>query len=235
MATQKQLDHDRMRISLARRIEDALGKPESITCYFENQPEDDEQAGDSESDYGLEFNGGDSDQQPYAYIAEEVYNLSEDTDEETGYAIVVAAVQGVGKRFAEALSKMVGYSDKLDGDRQVSAEERIAATIFGYVKHLAGKYGLDMTDEMPLGEEDCNELGRRILRDVLQEFRPDLFDGGGRTPDAVRELHETLSSTVDALDDASGVVDAGEGEEYAYQRDLEDARRVLEKYKPRSA
>jgi len=67
-----------------------------------------------------------------------------------------------------------GYNDRLDPDQQVTAEEEIAAVIDRYQEHFKAKHGLD---EMPFGEEDCAELGRRILLVVLQEFRPDLIAG----------------------------------------------------------
>ncbi|MDR6218219.1 hypothetical protein [Deinococcus soli (ex Cha et al. 2016)] len=46
----------------------------------------------------------------------------------------------------------------------------------------------------------------------------------------IRELSivgVTFQHTIDALDDASGVVDAGENEQYAYQQPLEAARAEL--------
>jgi len=58
------------------------------------------------------------------------------------------------------------YSDKLDADEQITMEEMISARIFEEVHGL--------TD--PMGEEDCNDLGREILYNVLLKFRPDLFD-----------------------------------------------------------
>ena len=58
------------------------------------------------------------------------------------------------------------YSDKLDADDQITMEEMISARIFEEVHGL--------TD--PMGEEDCNALGREILYNVLLKFRPDLFE-----------------------------------------------------------
>jgi hypothetical protein len=52
------------------------------------------------------------------------------------------------------------YTDHLDGDRQVTYEELITAMIFG--------------TEEELSEDVASDLGRRILRLVLSEFRPDL-------------------------------------------------------------
>ncbi len=54
------------------------------------------------------------------------------------------------------------YSDKLDPDDQITAEESIASIIFDYTSGL-------------IEEEDCAELGRKILREVLREFRPELI------------------------------------------------------------
>lgn len=58
------------------------------------------------------------------------------------------------------------YSDALGTDVQVSAEEHIAAAIF---VRLRGE------DDNAISEQSCADLGRSILRDVLLEFRPDLF------------------------------------------------------------
>ena len=63
-----------------------------------------------------------------------------------------------------------GYNDKLDADEQVSAEECIAATIFDHLE----TEGCDGCGT--LSEEDCAKLGRDILKKMLQQFRPDLFD-----------------------------------------------------------
>lgn len=67
--------------------------------------------------------------------------------------------------------------------------------------------------------------------EILGAAREFIEGMGGDVPDAQRELYEALEGAVRGLDDASGVVDAGEGEEYAYQRELEHARQVLEKYR----
>lgn len=52
------------------------------------------------------------------------------------------------------------YSDKLDPHQQVSMEERLAAYVF---------------DNCEADEETAAEAGRKILKMVLAEFRPDLF------------------------------------------------------------
>lgn len=58
------------------------------------------------------------------------------------------------------------YLNKLSPSAQVDAEEQIAATIFDYCCSQGA-------DGIP-SEEDCAELGRRLLLQVLAEFRPDL-------------------------------------------------------------
>lgn len=58
------------------------------------------------------------------------------------------------------------YSDQLDSDVQITAEEQIAAAIFD---RLHGE------DDNSISEASCADLGRSILRGVLLEFRPDLF------------------------------------------------------------
>ena len=61
-----------------------------------------------------------------------------------------------------------GYSDKLEADFQISTEEAIASTIFEYTEECL----------RTLDEEDCQRLGRSLLKLVLGRFRPDLFDTG---------------------------------------------------------
>ena len=61
---------------------------------------------------------------------------------------------------------MIGYNDKLDPDKQVTAEERIAARIFdSFRENYPG-----------ISEDDAQRMGRDILLMVLKEFRPDLVD-----------------------------------------------------------
>lgn len=57
----------------------------------------------------------------------------------------------------------IGYSDDLDPDEQVDAEEEVTAIIF----EGQGFEG---------SEEEAAELGRKVLYSVLSRFRPDLFD-----------------------------------------------------------
>lgn len=56
---------------------------------------------------------------------------------------------------------MPGYNDKLDPDLQISAEEKIAVYLY---------------DESMADEETAAEAGRYILRMILEQFRPDLFE-----------------------------------------------------------
>jgi hypothetical protein len=55
------------------------------------------------------------------------------------------------------------YNETLDADEQITAEEEIAAYLFDA--------------ELDIGEEDCAEAGRQILKMVLKRFRPDFFEG----------------------------------------------------------
>jgi hypothetical protein len=67
------------------------------------------------------------------------------------------------------------YNDSLSGDVQISMEEHIAYRIFNEVRSAN-----------EVTEENCAELGRAILYDLLLKFRPDLF-------------HTTVSECVEAL------------------------------------
>ena len=58
------------------------------------------------------------------------------------------------------------YNDKLDPDRQISTEEAIA----GYL------YDFDYEDGNYPNESDCQTLSQDILKLVLAEFRPGLFE-----------------------------------------------------------
>ena len=63
------------------------------------------------------------------------------------------------------------YNENLDADVQITAEEKIAAMIREMVNNsedCTGKPDYTLTDE------DCADLGRYILKQVLEEFRPDL-------------------------------------------------------------
>jgi hypothetical protein len=55
----------------------------------------------------------------------------------------------------------LSYTDALDADEQVTAEELIAARIFD-------------TTNGALSEEMCQQLGRDLLLDILAQFRSDL-------------------------------------------------------------
>jgi hypothetical protein len=65
---------------------------------------------------------------------------------------------------------MRGYNDKLEADRQISAEEKIACLIRAKLEESEG------SPSMPLTDEDCADLGHEILKATLREFRPDLFE-----------------------------------------------------------
>ena len=67
------------------------------------------------------------------------------------------------------------YNDKLDADQQISTEEKIAALISEFQEMQVENDDGNGCDDHTLTEEDCADLGRRILNLVLQEFRPDLF------------------------------------------------------------
>lgn len=58
----------------------------------------------------------------------------------------------------------MAYNDKLDADRQISMEEKIASHIIGM-----GEWSL-------IHEEEAADLSREILQMVLEEFRPDLCE-----------------------------------------------------------
>jgi len=60
------------------------------------------------------------------------------------------------------------YNTTLDADVQITAEERIAALLQERGESLLADDGID--------EEVCAQLGRDILRQVLEQFRPDLFE-----------------------------------------------------------
>ena len=58
------------------------------------------------------------------------------------------------------------YTDKLDADEQITVEESIASLI---------KEAVEAT-ENSLTDEDCGDLGRLILKQMLEKFRPDLIE-----------------------------------------------------------
>jgi hypothetical protein len=64
------------------------------------------------------------------------------------------------------------YSNRLDADDQVTAEEEIAATIFDKMR----------ASDLLIHEDTAAELGRTILNLVLERFRPDLFEGAASPP-----------------------------------------------------
>lgn len=67
------------------------------------------------------------------------------------------------------------FNDKLDADEQVSAEEAIARTIRDYIE--SGSVTMDADGNLDaLDDENCADLGRIILLQVLGQFRPDLVE-----------------------------------------------------------
>jgi hypothetical protein len=63
------------------------------------------------------------------------------------------------------------YNDDLHPDEQLDVEERISALIFDTCGGAMEEDGSGVP-----AEETCNQLGRDILKLVLQRFRPDLFE-----------------------------------------------------------
>lgn len=55
------------------------------------------------------------------------------------------------------------YHRKLNYEKQIRAEERIASMIYD-------------NEEIDTWEETANALSRDILYEILREFRPDLFE-----------------------------------------------------------
>lgn len=60
------------------------------------------------------------------------------------------------------------YNDRLSPDKQVTMEERIAALLFD-------------DEDFEVSERAAQEMSRGVLRLVLAEFRPDLFEGAKPT------------------------------------------------------
>lgn len=61
------------------------------------------------------------------------------------------------------------YGDALDGSLQIDTEESIATMI-------QSRIALELEEFMGVSAECCQELGRDILKEVLKQFRPDLFE-----------------------------------------------------------
>lgn len=68
---------------------------------------------------------------------------------------------------------MNAYNGRLDSDIQISSEEQIASIIQEAVEAAEDSKG---RHDYVLTNEDCADLGREILKRVLLQFRPDLFD-----------------------------------------------------------
>lgn len=66
----------------------------------------------------------------------------------------------------------MSYKNKLDPDIQILTEELIAAIIYDYVS--AEEYSESTAPTWP-SENECMDMGRRILALVLKDFRPDLI------------------------------------------------------------
>ena len=67
-----------------------------------------------------------------------------------------------------------GYNDKLDPDDQISMEELIASIIRNQQEMETQNSKDNGGTDFSLTDEDCQDLGRRILLNVLHKFRPDL-------------------------------------------------------------
>lgn len=79
-----------------------------------------------------------------------------------------------------------------------------------------------------VADADTVERARQRLTAFREAIVPSANYGLTIYQDNTRkDLIEALESVVSALDDASSVVDAGEDEDNAYERELEFGRRVL--------
>lgn len=68
----------------------------------------------------------------------------------------------------------MSYNDKLSSDDQITVEELIAALIYDYDSKQF-ENSSESTAPMWPSEEECMDMGKRILALVLGEFRPDLI------------------------------------------------------------
>lgn len=68
----------------------------------------------------------------------------------------------------------MAYNETFDADQQITLEERIAAAIAKAGEETNPE--LDTGWPVPLGEEDCADLGRELLEMIVTELRPDLLD-----------------------------------------------------------
>jgi hypothetical protein len=64
------------------------------------------------------------------------------------------------------------YNERLDADKQISWEEKIAGLIRAAIEESEDSDG---KPDFTLTDEDCQDLGKQILKEVLVEFRPDLL------------------------------------------------------------
>lgn len=65
------------------------------------------------------------------------------------------------------------YNSKIDAEKQISTEENIASMIREHIETSENSRG---ESDFTISDEDCQQLGRIILKSVLESFRPDLFD-----------------------------------------------------------
>lgn len=85
------------------------------------------------------------------------------------------------------------YNDELDADEQITAEEGIASLIFDTT---------NSGDEY-VSEEMAADLGRKILFDVLQVFRPDLI-AEEQSPDLSKEWWVVHEAVLEAMGKEAG-------------------------------
>jgi|HubBroStandDraft_3_1064219.scaffolds.fasta_scaffold87594_3 hypothetical protein len=71
------------------------------------------------------------------------------------------------------LPRPKGYTEALDADIQITAEEAIASMIRAKIEEAEDSNG---DADFTLTDEDCADLGRSILLHILSEFRPDLIE-----------------------------------------------------------
>ena len=175
------LEQEREVLRLAAEIGGALGSPETITDMFDQKPNEDERddPGPADAMCLVHDNYDDPDRQ---IAAELLYTCTSKQTEQENRRAVAEALRRAGARYVKAAVAVdppagdKGYRTEFTADEQVTLEEKISASIFGYMQHQAGKNDLALGGEWQLlDEEDCNELGRRILLQFIKELRPDLL------------------------------------------------------------
>lgn len=114
MATKESLEHDRMRVAVARRVEEALECPDGITSYFEGIPEDDEEPNGQDDGWeGLCWDNhsdpdDDEEDAVYRVAASAVFGLEKGITEDEGYLAVCASVREVFAKFERAVRQLEG-------------------------------------------------------------------------------------------------------------------------------